>query len=447
MNDFMKHLPNSMIAVIENERKSWNSNNARSAFFKKYFGEKLYGENSKFNELKTKENQRNRYRWNAFESCVETYMAHKLMGERSMKLVEVADPKNKGQMKHLIIPTTESINTTADITNWAYLQLPLLNKIYFNNTFAQLISSQPARSRTGTFFKTDILRGDTGIPTSIYSKDDFDVTYGDYTENGSVHSLNFKMSTDTFTTTERALSAEVTDMLQQDLSAEHGLDAFNELMPMVSTELAKIESVLLLTALMTQESSMATTSTWNYYPAKTDDINSTFGTKSYHQTLLDEINTNAREIKKATGVEATWVYMDVDTWGIIENSLNTVFKEANKDILMSKTAVSNAYNTGENTSAQYKGVLGGKYDVFVDNSGMGSTGKPINNKIIIGATSMNWTYQGMTYLPFILGWSPSRLRSYDKIFNQKQGVLNRSGYKVNNPLFYATVTITRVVPS
>jgi hypothetical protein len=36
MNDFMKHLPNSMIAVIENERKSWNSNNARSAFFKKY---------------------------------------------------------------------------------------------------------------------------------------------------------------------------------------------------------------------------------------------------------------------------------------------------------------------------------------------------------------------------------------------------------------------------
>lgn len=414
----LSSLPPTLRAKLEGSDNGFSPNSARKMFFKKHFPEIYKGHE----EPKTERHAKNLA---CLESLCENYLAMKMNRDYRLE-------------KGMFVPITEGVNTTSDITNWAYLQMPMLAGMYFNNAFINLVSVQPARSRSGTFFKMDVQYADgAGAGDSIYGRGALDKTYADYTENGTVQTLKMTLATDTFTTTERALSAEVTDMLQQDLSAEHGIDAFRELMPMVAKELANIESTLLLDGLLAASAGFASALNWSKTPTLVDDNATTYNLKSYNQTLFDTINEVAVEIQKATTIRPTWLLMDLDTYLFIEQNLNTIYKDAYQNTLRSLTGASIDLLGRDNASIAYMGILGGKYDVYVDNTGYAG----LADKIIVGSTSSTWLYQGMVYIPFILGFAPGRLRDYNKIFNQKEGILNRSGYKVVNAKFYGTVSI------
>jgi hypothetical protein len=414
--------PASYRAKMEMKGKAWTLDSERREHFKNHFPE-IY-KNVKLENHKISSHM----------NCIES------LGENNLILKQKENSIRFNSEKNRYEPVlAEGLNSTADITNWAYIQMPLLRQIYFENPFINLVSVQPAMSSTGTFYKMDIVRPeDIPADTSVFTKGDFEVTYGDYTEGGAVNSLKLKLTNDSFSTTARALSAEVTDMLQQDLSAEHGMDAFREIMPFVVSELAKIESTMLLNGVLAESANFSANLTWDKAGGLADDITTTFGTKSYLGTIVDKINEAGREIQKNVGVQPNWVYMNVDTWGIFEDALNTVFKDAyTNSSILSLTGASIENLGRDNKSASWKGVIAGKYDVYVDNSGHAG----LVDKILVGSTSNNWLYQGMVYIPFILGYAPGRMRSYDKIFQQKEGMLNRSGFKMINAKFYAMITI------
>ena len=423
-------LPQSLRTKLEGQARSYMPSSDRQAFFKKNYP-------AMYEQLKNIKKVGGT-RFNKNLACVESLCENHL----ALKLREgsIQFDAESGAF----VPVMEAANTTADIANFLWVQFPLLRKIYFSNMFINLVSVQPARSRSGTYFKMDVQKATTASTTtagdSVFTKANFDKNYADYTEDGAVRDIKMTLATDTFTTSERALAAEVTDMLQQDLNAEHGMDAFQELMPVLVDELTKTESWLLLDTLLAGSAGFSADLTWNENGYETEDANYTFHKKSYKQTVVDEINNASREIQKNVGKRANWVLMDLDTWGKLENSLENVFKDAYGVSEVRSITGATLDNLGEdNTNHQWMGVLNGRYDVYVDNSG--HTG--LANKIIVGSTSSQWLYQGLVYIPFILGFAPGRLRSYDNIFKTKEGMLNRSGSKMVNAQFYAQITVTQ----
>jgi hypothetical protein len=415
-------LPKSFQHKLEGGGHAWSPDGMRRAFFKSQVP-------GVYESLDKAPNVHGRTAHN--KACLE-YMFENLLSLK-MQRGEVKWNHSKTRFE----PATEGINATVDVTNFAYVQLQMLKKIYFSNAFVNLISVQPARTRSGTYFTFDIKKPEDANK-SIFEKSDFDVTYADYTEGGDPNSLKMTIGTDTFTTTERSLHAEVEDMLQQDLSAEYGMDAFQELMPYVTSELAKIESTKILDALLAQSGNFSDAVSFNQNGASTEDNKTVSGQKSYGLTIVDTINGVGRKIQKNIGVLPTWLYMDINTFGYIQDQLESSFKDSFQDNLVSITGASLDNLGRDNTSVQWRGILKGNYDIYVDNSG--HTG--LQNKIIVGSTSPIWLYQGATYHPFVLGWAPGRLRSYDKIFRTKEGVMNRTGIKINQPKFFGQITLT-----
>ena len=405
-------LPQSLRTKLEGQARSYMPSSQRQAFFKKNYPA-MY---EQLENVKKVSGTRFNKNLACVESLCENHLALKLR-EGGVKF----DENTK-----TFVPVQEAANTTADVANFLWVQFPLLRKIYFSNMFINLVSVQPARSRSGTYFKMDVVKGTTaGASTagdSIFDKANFDKTYAGYTEDGTVKDI------------------KMTDMLQQDLNAEHGMDAFQELMPVLVDELTKTESWLLLDTLLAGSAGFSADLTWNENGYETEDAKYTLHKKSYKQTVVDQINDASREIQKNVGRRANWVLMDIDTWGKLENSLENVFKDAYGVSELRSITGATLDNLGEdNTNHQWMGVLNGRYDVYVDNSGHSG----LQGKIIVGSTSSQWLYQGLVYIPFILGFAPGRLRSYDNIFKTKEGMLNRSGSKMVNPEFYAQITVTQ----
>lgn len=420
----LEGLPTITRYAIQPEVKTWHRNEQLRSFIINQF----FNENGAFPwDHKKPTSTHDIHKENAF-----FHLANNLI---SMKLREGSIKWSPNH--NAFVPTTEGLNTTLDITNWPYIQLPLLRQIYFSNDFLNLVPTQPVRSRTGTYFYIDVQKPEDSN-NSIFDKDTYDVTYTNYTENADVNTLKVIMDTASFTTTERAIRTELTDMLMQDLAAEHSLDGFQEIMPFCAAELVKAESMFMLTTLLAASASFSKRETFNMNGYTAEEATKTLDVKGYRQTIVDKINNVAAEILINTGTTPTWIMTDVATWNSISANFKDQFVNANSKNAFSITGATRRMPGDNNVAMSWVGTLDEKYDVYVDNSG--HTG--LSNRIVVGATNSTWLKAGLMWLPFVIGWNPGRLRSYTKLFNQTEGIMNRSGAVMVNAQFYGDVTLT-----
>jgi hypothetical protein len=260
----------------------------------------------------------------------------------------------------------------------------------------------------------------------------------DLGENGTFGQMAFSIERTSVVAKTRALRAEYTVELAQDLKAVHGLDAEGELSNILSTEISAEINREVIRTMYTAAKAGAQTGTAVAGTFNLDvDANGRWSVEKFKGLMFQierEANLIAKETRRGKG-------------NFIVTSADVASALAMAGVLDYAPALSTGLNVDE-ASTTFAGVLNGKYRVYVDP--YYSTGNS-EQFFMVGYKGASAMDAGMFYCPYV---PLEKVRAVDPAtFQPKIGFKTRYGM-VANPftslssganVYYRKVTVTNLM--
>lgn len=318
----------------------------------------------------------------------------------------------------------EAANRLADIATFTTISMPLVRKIFSRLIAMDMVSVQPISQPTAKVFYLDFVFGDSigGVTAgqSIYTSRE--KTYADRTpETGTpIPSLKLKLTDSDITAVEKALKAEWSLELEQDLAAYHGLAIEPELMAICQQEIVnEVDGMILYDMLA---NATAGNVSWNVNGYLTDDLKVTMYKKEYDKTLLDAFTDGSNLIFKKRYRYGSWIIGHPDA---------VVRLEKMEDFKTIEGGVPEEFIIGRHQV----GTLSGKWRVYKDPFW------PTANKFLMGYKGATWSDSVAFYAPYIpLYTTPLIIDPND--FTPRRGLMSRFAYGTLIGDGLATITLT-----
>ncbi len=325
------------------------------------------------------------------------------------------------QMEHMQM--LETANRLSDITTFTTVAMPLVRKIFSRLIAMDLVSVQPMRQPTGKIFYLDFVYGADGSGVSagdsLYTNKDR--TYATRTpETGTVRNIKLKLTETDISAIEKALKAEWSLELEQDLMAYHGLAIEPELMAVLQHELVSEIDGLILYDMLTNAS--AGNVNWDTNGYLTEDLKVTMYKKEYDKTIYNAFVDASNMIFKKRFRYGSWIIGHPDAVVRLEKLED--FKEVEggvpEELIVGRHQV---------------GVLKGKWKVYKDPYW------PNSNKFMMGYKGATWSDTAAYYAPYIpLYTTPLIIDPVD--FTPRRGLMSRFAYGTLIGDALATITLT-----
>ena len=345
---------------------------------------------------------------------------------------EVALAETRGQSNYLNENTPSNVAANAD--NWDPVLISLVRRAMPNLIAYDVAGVQPMTGPTGLIFamkaRYGVGAGNTQSPTKV--NDDAITTADDEAlfdeaaqhapkgatasrEGDVISEMGFTIEKVTVTAQTRALKAEYSMELAQDLKAIHGLDAESELASILSTEILAEINREVINTINTQAQVGFTTET---SPANGDfdldvDADGRWAVEKY-KSLLFQLEIEANAIAKSTRR---------GKGNFLICSSNIASALAAAGVLDYAPALATALNV-DDTGNTFAGVLNGRIKVFIDPY---ST----TDYATIGYKGANSYDAGLFYCPYV---PLTMVRAVDEnSFQPKIGFKTRYGL-AGNPM-------------
>jgi len=324
------------------------------------------------------------------------------------------------EQKHLQM--MEAANKLADIVTFTTIAMPLVRKVFNRLIAMDLVSVQPISQPTAKVFYLDFVFGDNvgGVSAgeSIYDKKE--KTFADRTpETGDVHSIKLKLTDSDIAAVEKALKAEWTLELEQDLMAYHGLSVESELMAILQQEIVIEVDGLILYDMLSNAS--AGNVTWNTLGFLVDD-KSTWEKEQYKKTIYNTLIDASNLIFKKRYRYGTWIIGHPDA---------IVRLEKLEDFKTLEGGVPEEASIGRHQV----GTLLGKWKVYKDPFWPDAT------KLLMGYKGATWSDTSAFYAPYIPLYTTPLLID-PNTFTPRRALMSRFAYGTLIGDGLATITLT-----
>ena len=247
------------------------------------------------------------------------------------------------------------------------------------------------------------------------------------------NSVGFTIDKVSVTARTRALKAEYSLELQQDLKSVHGLDAETELANILTTEiLSEINREVIRTIYVTAEAGAQNNTTTNAGIFDLDtDSNGRWSVEKF-KGLMFHIEREANEIAKRTRR---------GRGNIIICSSNVASALAMAGVLDYAPALASNDLQVDDTGNTFVGVLNGRYKVYIDPYFSSSAG---NEFLVVGYKGASAYDAGLFYCPYV----PLQMvrATDDESFQPKIAFKTRYGM-VTNPFANSTGSLGALVPN
>ena len=348
-------------------------------------------------------------------------------------------------------------NSTADVQNYDPVLISLVRRAMPNLVAYDICGVQPMTGPTGLIFAMRSKYEDTGgKPEAFYSEADTDYsgtgTHANSLGAGSETTgtglatadaealgdgagaefaqMSFSIEKVSVTAKSRALKAEYTTELAQDLKAIHGLDAETELANMLSAELlAEINREVIRTVYYTAKSGAAsgTVTTAGIFDLDTD-ANGRWSVEKFKGLMYQierDANVIAQETRRGKG-------------NFIICSSDVASALAMAGVLDYAPALSTNLNV-DDSSTTFAGVLNGRYRVYIDP--YAANGGANDQFYVVGYKGASAFDAGIFYCPYV---PLQMVRAVDpNTFQPKIGFKTRYGM-VANPFATGTTLATSI---
>jgi len=296
--------------------------------------------------------------------------------------------------------------TTSNIVTFTANYLPLVRRVYKNLFAKSLVSIQPLKAPSGYVFWLSKQYHSTYSPDGITAGDDTaDVpgakAYALSSEKGTIRELDFSLESKLIEAVTQKLAFSWTWESQEKLRSQLGLDLDSEMTSELADELAREQDRYIIDAML---SGVAYNVNWNQNGYLGDD-KSTWERREYARTLYSSaiVGANAYVLGRVYR-NCDFAIMNATTYALLQK--------------LEEFKLDSAFAQQPSVGVQYMGVLNGWLTVYLD-PGMA------DNKILMGASSIDWKNTGMIFAPFIpIYFSPQYILNSD--FTQlKKGVASQ----------------------
>ena len=290
---------------------------------------------------------------------------------------------------------TEDITAATNIVTFTTGYLPLIRRVYKNLFAKSLVSIQPLKAPSGYVFWMSKQYASTYVPDDITADDDTAdkpgaKAYALSSEKGTIRELNFSLESKLIEAVTQKLAFSWTWEAQEKLRSQLGLDLDSEMTGELADELAREQDRYIIDAMLT---GVAYNVNWNQNGYLGGDT-STFERKEYARTLYSTaiVNANAYVLDK-TYRNCDFAIMNANTYALLQK--------------LEDFKLDSAFAQQPSIGVQYMGTLNNWLKVYVD-PGMTA------NKILMGASSVDWKNTSMIFAPFIpLYFSPQFILNSD----------------------------------
>lgn len=350
--------------------------------------------------------------------------------------------------------------------------LAMIRQIFPKLYSRELVSVQPVSTDSARLYYMDIMRSDAytdadGNPVAAGQKQNVGIdkahTYADSYEyrgydfstnqnDPKVNRLNMEIQSCHFQLQELKLNIQVTNEIQRDLEAYHGMNAISILTKAMSDEIAlgwdrKVISQMYIaaqrnyyelrslalqnkTGQITDKVSrtpMTATFDMEYNPISLSGTQSWEDRDHYLATFFEKLEDVATQMYTRTFVRPNFLIVPTDIAAMLRKM--KAFDSKTIDMTRQIVGTENRYKAGT--------LMDMLYNVYVD---------PYATDVLVGYKGSGWTKTGVVFLPYELGYMTSTFEDPEK-FVFKKGMLSRAGIKCVNEDYYGIVQITRPTPA
>ncbi len=300
-------------------------------------------------------------------------------------------------------------------------ELAMIDKIFPNLLMNEIASIQPLDEPTSTIFYTDIQREDgTSVSSAIHTNR----TYGDNVEYNpsapqAIKELNYVITSDTITTTEKKLKASITIEVQQDLLRRHGKNAESIMTANLASETVREWDRMGIQAMY--DGATGGAAVFN----KTEPSGLAYEDRKYWmETLYEKMIDVDNSIFKKRYRKTNFIICGADEAAFIEKMQG--FRPVEGDVTTQMIATGGRY---------FMGTLKNRWRVFVD---------PLESagKILMGYNNPSkWEETSFVFAPYILAYMSPWFVNPDTL-RQTRAILSRAGMKVVVGDLLGVVTVT-----
>lgn len=321
----------------------------------------------------------------------------------------------------------EAANRLGDIVTFTTVSMPLVRKIFSRLIAMDMVSVQPISQPTAKVFYLDFVfgedKGDVSAGESIYTRRERSGVraYADRTpETGTVQSLKLKLTDSDITAVEKALKAEWSLELEQDLMAYHGLAIEPELLAICQQEIVNEVDGMILYDMLAKAS--AGNVQWNTTGYLANDLTVTMYKKEYDKTLMDAFTDASNAIFKKRYRYGSWIIGHPD---------DVVRLEKMEDFKTVEGGVPEEFIIGRHQI----GTLQGKWRVYKDPFW------PTPKKFLMGYKGATWSDTVAFYAPYIPLYTTPLLVD-PNTFTPRRGLMSRFAYGTLISDGLATIELT-----
>ena len=315
--------------------------------------------------------------------------------------------QNPGEARTLVESTL-----TTDIASFNTIALPLVRKIYPRDLAFDLWTVYPISQPGGKYFTLDFQRDAAG--TSLAAKASFDDNYAEAAEAASVPQIKMALTDSSITMYRKKIRSVTSIEMQQDLRAQHGLDADQELLAAEADEVLRevgYETLALAVAGQTGGNVNFTTTV----PVGLDYLNVT----AYKKTLYEAIISAQNKVFAKRFRKPNWIISGVSEIERLEQ--------------LEEFKISPEASDGDHTVGRhYLGNINRRTAVYVD------PWWPSTDKLLFGYKSNTWLESAAVYSPYSMYISPNLVDGND--MTSRRGLMMRYGFTIVNGDYFSTLT-------
>lgn len=300
-------------------------------------------------------------------------------------------------------------------------ELAMIDKIFPNLLMNEIASIQPLDEPVGNIFYTDVQREDgTSVSAAIHANRDYadNVEYNPSSPQ-DIKELNFVITSDTITTTEKKLKASITIEVQQDLLRRHGKNAESIMTANLASETVREWDRMGIQAMYDGATGGAATF------SKVEPSGLGYEDRKYWmETLYEKMIDVDNAIFKKRFRRTNFIVCGADEAAFIEKMQG--FKSVDGDTSIQMIATGGRY---------FMGTLKNRWRVFVD---------PLESagKILMGYNNPSrWEETSFVFAPYILAYLSPWFVNPDTL-RQTRAILSRAGMKVVVGDLLGVVTVT-----
>ena len=277
----------------------------------------------------------------------------------------------------------DAVTTSTALGTMQPYILPLVRSLFPRLIPYEIQSVQPLKQKTGTIYYLDFeyASGDNS-GSDMDDSGAFDSGWADHEEAAEKSQIAMDFDTVDITATEKSIYYNITSVLIQDLKAQHGLDAQQELLNEAVNEIARELNEQFLETMRAG----ATAATNTYGTAKPTDWNSQG--EWYNQGLSMWVNRTSADIGAKVYTGANWIIGDTLAVGMLASMKQDWTTEANP------------VDSGFGLGLKRMGTFAPNYTVYL-------ASWFTDNTLLFGFKPDDWKHAGAVFAPYIpLYYSP-----------------------------------------